>query len=316
MLYTSNDNSKTGSSNPSAGPSRNSGGSDKLATKWCTIYVIGDSQAKRMAAHARAKLLDPRLSDDITAYDIAEVGEAVGTPNKNDGQTWLAILEAAKMEMEDIVLFDIFNVAAWEDVGSNKANALPDPHMVAPIVPCMSNSLRMQDAIKAIRTVIDALPNGILAIILPPHARYLAGPCCLNHMGQWNSRTLPGVLFESITALDSELFEIFKNDNNTCYIKLEAIKEAAGHKELDFPHAWAAMRNRSNVYWTNKVMKVVMELSIALAWEGKRLDEAKSGKPVPENRPALAPVEVKKVKSRSTCKKQPPKKKGQSAKKH
>lgn len=47
--------------------------------------------ARRMAAPTRVKLPDPRISDDITAYNVAEVGEAVGCPNKNSGRTLLAI---------------------------------------------------------------------------------------------------------------------------------------------------------------------------------------------------------------------------------
>lgn len=131
---------KTRSPCPRAGPSRTSGESNKLGNKWRTIYVIGDSRAKRMAAHARSKLPDPRLSDNMMAYYLVEVGEAVGNPNKNDGHTRLAILEAAGMNREDIVLLDIFNNASWEDEGSKKVKMLLDPHMLAPIVPSIADS--------------------------------------------------------------------------------------------------------------------------------------------------------------------------------
>lgn len=169
---------------PQAGPSRSSCGCIELTAKWRTIYVIGGSRVKRLAAHARSKLPDPRLSNDLTAYDVAEVGEQVGCPTRNDGRTWLAILETAGLNKEDIVLMDVFNNAAWEDVGSKKGKQLPTPHMLAPIVPSIANNKRLQDAIKTTRTVIDALPYGISVILLPPHARYLSGPCCLNHMAQ------------------------------------------------------------------------------------------------------------------------------------
>lgn len=64
------------------------------------------------------------------------------------------------------------------------------------------------------------------------------------------------------------------------------------------------MTNRSNLYWTNKTMKVVMELSIAMAWEGKRIEEArkKSGKEKTEDVPA-GEKEEKRASKTATSKK-------------
>lgn len=99
----------------------------------------------------------------------------------------------------------------------------------------------------------------------------MAGPSCHEHMAQWNPGMSPAVLTDSVMALDDKLFDTFKDDSNVSYVRLSILKEAAGHKTDSLPRAWAAMTNRSNVYLTNKSMMATMQLSIALAWETKRL---------------------------------------------
>ena len=59
-----------------------------------------------------------------------------------------------------------------------------------------------------------------------------------------------------------------------------------------------------------------MELSIALAWEGKRIDEIKRGGMAPKNNPQKGQMDKQAGKSKTSSKKQSLKKKGQTASKH
>ena len=238
-------------------------------TKVKTIFIIGGARARRIAAHSRTKLPDPRNTDDWRAFDVAEVGENVSYPTREDARTWVKILEAANIMDGDIVLLDIFTQATWEDIGVPKGTTLPEPHMIAPVIPTLADNKRMQEAVKSARVLVDSLLVNAAIIMLPPHARFVSSPCCMDHMPQWDYRKSPMVLMETLSSIDKELQEAFKYDFTSCYITLREIAKELEPND-DLHRAWSQITSRSSIYLSNRAMRVVVDMAIRKATDVDR----------------------------------------------
>lgn len=101
----------------------------------------------------------------------------------------------------DITVLGVHNTSAWEVAVSPKP-PLTGPHMLAPAVPPMANNRRLQDAVRAVKAVCNGLMVNVMVKILPPQARYMAAPCCKDHMGNWSATLLPSILIESLLNID------------------------------------------------------------------------------------------------------------------
>lgn len=216
-------------------------------TKEPTIYIIGGSRSKRLAAHARQRLLDPRTSYSVRAYNVAEVGNPVVNPVKETGMTWLAIMRACGVKEGDIIVIDALNISTWFDAGNPKP-PLPEPHMLVPSTPPMSKNRKLQDAVRAIRAECGALMVNVMVVILPPHARFMGGPCSKDHMANWSSTMSPKIIMEALINVDRELTEVFESHSNAIYLSIKEISTAVEGRSIPVHQAWAQMTGKSNVY--------------------------------------------------------------------
>lgn len=104
--------------------------------------------------------------------------------------------------------------------------------------------------------------NAIVIIILMPHARYMAGPCCIDHMPQWDRVSTPRILMGALEALDEELEKQFRFDFNTSYLSLRTIASFAEGPNVPLQAAWGMISAKSNIYVNNKGMKAMLDLII------------------------------------------------------
>lgn len=111
--------------------------------------------------------------------------------------------------------------------------------MLAPTVPPLSNNRKLQDAVRAIKAVCNALMVNVIVVVLPPQARYMAAPCCLNHMGGWSATLSPLILMESILFLDRELVEVFSDITNAVYISVTELAAVVEGRNTPVHAAWA-----------------------------------------------------------------------------
>lgn len=169
--------------------------------------------------------------------------------NREVAKHWLAVLEGADLQMDDIVVVLPFDSAIWQDAREDLLVPMEELHLNVPYTPLMEENTQLQDAITATRLLLNRLRVPVMVVVVAPHPGYLTAPCCSTHMTRWNNTSTPVTLMDGLVVVDQQMEDALTGEPNCTYLSLKALADACVGAKSTLIEAWQCITNSSNLFF-------------------------------------------------------------------